>query len=165
MVPVMAVVFHRHGALYALGVYALASLTDVLDGYIARRFNQISDVGKLLDPLADKLMVVTMLVMLVIKGYLPMWVPIAVGLKELIMVLGAALLLKGKDVVVMANKFGKTATAAFFAGIVLLCLSDLWAPLLIAGRVICYIAVALSVVAMISYARAYLIEGRNDRTQ
>ncbi|MGN0742386.1 MAG: CDP-alcohol phosphatidyltransferase family protein, partial [Candidatus Fimadaptatus sp.] len=133
-------------------------------GYIARKYNQITDFGKLMDPLADKLMVIAMLVMLVVKAFIPAWVLIVVVCKELMMVLGAALLLGGRKVVVMANKQGKAATAAFFAAIVLACMRDVWLPLWTVGTGLMYVAVTLSIIAMISYARAYLIQGRNDRT-
>ena len=81
------------------------------------------------------------------------------------MVLGAALLLGGKKVVVMANKLGKAGTAAFFTAIVLVCLRDVWLPLWTVGVAVMYVAVALAIIAMLGYARAYLIQGRNDRTQ
>ena len=64
MIPLMVYVFNSFGAHWALLVYVVASATDVLDGYIARKYNQITDFGKLMDPLADKLMVLTMLYML-----------------------------------------------------------------------------------------------------
>lgn len=164
MIPLMVYVFNNFGAEWAMGVYVLASLTDVLDGYIARKYNQITDFGKLMDPLADKLMVISMLIMLVLKAYVPTWVLIVVAGKELMMVGGAALLLGGKKVVVMANKLGKAATAAFFAAIVLVCMRDVWLPLWNVGSALMYVAVTLSIIAMIGYARAYLIQGRNDRT-
>lgn len=165
MIPLMVYVFQNFGAAPALIVYAAASLTDVLDGYIARKYNQITDFGKLMDPLADKLMVVAMLLMLALKQYIPVWVLVVVVLKELAMVAGAALLLGGRKVVVMANKLGKAATAAFFVSIVLVCLGDLYLPLRQIGAAVIYVAVALSLIAMASYARAYLVQGRNDRTQ
>ena len=109
MIPLMVYVFNSFGAHWALLVYVVASATDVLDGYIARKYNQITDFGKLMDPLADKLMVLTMLYMLSTRAYIPMWVLIVVACKELVMVLGAALLLGGKQAVVMANQLGKAA--------------------------------------------------------
>ena len=163
MIPLMVYVFNSFGAHWA--VYVVASATDVLDGYIARKYNQITDFGKLMDPLADKLMVLTMLYMLSTRAYIPMWVLIVVACKELVMVLGAALLLGGKKVVVMANKLGKAGTAAFFTAIVLVCLRDVWLPLWTVGVAVMYVAVALAIIAMLGYARAYLIQGRNDRTQ
>ena len=157
MIPLMVYVFNSFGAHWALLVYVVASATDVLDGYIARKYNQITDFGKL--------MVLTMLYMLSTRAYIPIWVLIVVACKELVMVLGAALLLGGKKVVVMANKLGKAGTAAFFTAIVLVCLRDVWLPLWTVGVAVMYVAVALAIIAMLGYARAYLIQGRNDRTQ
>lgn len=165
MIPLMVYVFNNFGAHWALLVYALASATDVLDGYIARKYNQITDFGKLMDPLADKLMVLTMLYMLSINAFIPVWMLYVAAGKELVMVLGAALLLGGKKVVVMANKLGKAGTAAFFVSIVLVCLRDVWQPLWVAGVSLMYVALALAIIAMLGYARAYLVQGRNDRTQ
>ena len=71
MIPLMVYVFNSFGAHWALLVYVVASATDVLDGYIARKYNQITDFGKLMDPLADKLMVLTMLYMLSTRAIYP----------------------------------------------------------------------------------------------
>lgn len=109
LIPVFWVLFFTDGCRYwALAVYVIASLTDLADGYIARKYNLITDFGKLMDPLADKLMVVSMMLAWVIEGTLP-WLPLAVLLlKELLMVLGGAVMLK-KKIVVYAEKMGKYA--------------------------------------------------------
>ena len=65
----------------------------------------------------------------------------------------------------LAFKLGKAGTAAFFTAIVLVCLRDVWLPLWTVGVAVMYVAVALAIIAMLGYARAYLIQGRNDRTQ
>ncbi|NLD02676.1 MAG: CDP-alcohol phosphatidyltransferase family protein, partial [Clostridiales bacterium] len=70
----------------ALIVFVTASITDLLDGYIARHFNQVTDWGKLFDPLADKLMVVSVMMTLVLKGAVPLIILIIIGIKEIIMV-------------------------------------------------------------------------------
>lgn len=164
MIPLMLYMFQNFGAAWALIVFVAASATDLLDGYIARKYNQITDFGKLMDPLADKLMVTAMLIMLALKGYIPMWMLVVMICKELAMVIGAAALLGDRKVVVMANKFGKAATASFFVSIVLICLGDIWAKVGQIGAALIYVAVGLSIIAMLSYAHAYLIQGRNDRT-
>ncbi len=164
MIPFMVSVFNKYGAQWALIVFVLASITDVLDGYIARKYNQITDFGKLMDPLADKLMTITMLYMLAVNSYIPIWVMFVVACKEAVMVLGAAMLLGGKKVVVMSNKLGKSATALFFVAIVCISLRDIAHVMWTIGTVIMYIAVAMAAVAMLGYGHAYLIKGRNDRT-
>ena len=94
-----------------LGVilFAVACATDILDGYIARKFNQITDLGRLLDPIADKGMQLTVFVCMAVKSYMP-WVGVAViVLKEILMVGGSASLYK-KNVIVQANWYGKIST-------------------------------------------------------
>ena len=88
-------------------------LTDMLDGYIARRFNQISEFGKLFDPLVDKLFQLTTAIMMFIVGRLPLWVPLVMVSKELVMVLGSLIMLKRFDTVVPARWYGKLATVLF----------------------------------------------------
>jgi len=88
-------------------------LTDMLDGYIARHFNQMTEFGKLFDPLVDKLFQFSMGVMMFIVHKLPLWVPIFIFVKELLMIIGSALLLKKKDTVVFAKWYGKLATVLF----------------------------------------------------
>lgn len=87
----------------------VACATDILDGYIARRFNQITDLGKLLDPIADKGMQLTVFVCMAVKSLMP-WVGVAViVLKEVLMVGGGASLYKN-HVIVQANWYGKIST-------------------------------------------------------
>ncbi|MDI9521407.1 MAG: CDP-diacylglycerol--glycerol-3-phosphate 3-phosphatidyltransferase [Bacillota bacterium] len=92
----------------ALVVFLVASLTDVLDGWIARKYNLITDFGKLFDPLADKLMVLSLLTMMAVKGIAPLSAIIVLLVKEMIMMIGGVLLLK-KNLVVHAEKIGKIA--------------------------------------------------------
>ena len=118
LVPVFVAVFWSGHPKWALAVFCAASLTDLLDGYLARKLNQITDFGKLFDPLADKLMVLTALFCQGMAGVLP-WTPILIVLgKELLMVIGGALLL-GKGTVVYANYFGKTAMVSFILSLIL----------------------------------------------
>ena len=88
-------------------------LTDMLDGYIARKYNQITEFGKLFDPFVDKLFQLTTAIMMCIVGKLPLWVPLVMAIKELAMILGGALLLRRFDKVVPARWYGKVATVLF----------------------------------------------------
>ena len=118
LVPVFAVVFFQGDRKVALAIFLAASLTDLLDGYLARKLNQITDFGKLFDPLADKLMVLTALVCQGIAGVLPWSAIIIVAAKELVMVLGGMFMLS-KQVVVYSNLAGKAAMVFFIASLIL----------------------------------------------
>lgn len=105
---------------YLLGFifFTLSGITDILDGTIARKFNLISNFGKLMDPLADKLTQISVLASLVILDIIPFWILVIVVAKELIMIIGASFLY-GKDVVVYSKWYGKLATVLFYIAIVL----------------------------------------------
>ena len=105
LVPVFVVLFLKGHKMASLGVFIAASLTDMLDGYLARKLNQITDFGKLFDPLADKLMVLSAMVCQGIVGVFPWSAIIIVACKELFMVTGGLLMLKN-DVVVYSNYIG-----------------------------------------------------------
>lgn len=98
--------------------FTLSGITDVLDGFIARKFNLISNFGKLMDPLADKLTQISVLASLVKVNIIPFWILVIVILKELIMIIGASFLY-GKDVVVYSKWYGKLATVLFYLAIVI----------------------------------------------
>lgn len=104
---------------YILGIifFTISGLTDVLDGFIARKFNLVSNFGKLMDPLADKLTQISVLAALVSVKIIPVCILTIVVLKELIMVVGASFLY-GKDVVVYSKWYGKLATVLFYLAIV-----------------------------------------------
>ncbi len=105
---------------YLLGFifFTISGITDILDGFIARKFNFISNFGKLMDPLADKLTQIFVLASLVMVKIIPIWILIIVILKELIMVIGASFLY-GKNVVVYSKWYGKLATVLFYFAIVI----------------------------------------------
>ena len=97
--------------------FTISGLTDIVDGFIARKFNLISNFGKLMDPLADKLTQIATLTSLVLTNIIPIWILIIVLLKEFIMICGASFLY-GKDVVVYSKWYGKLATVLFYIAIV-----------------------------------------------
>ena len=95
---------------WALAVFVLAACTDMLDGFLARRYHQITDFGKLMDPLADKLMTLSVMATLLIRGIIS-WLPLAMlAGKELIMLIGGVLLYNRKIVVhsLFVGKFAQT---------------------------------------------------------
>lgn len=157
LIPVFVVLFFKGEKIAALCVFCAASLTDMLDGYLARKLNQITDFGKLFDPLADKLMVLTAMVCQTFWGPLPLVAVIIVALKELVMVLGGVFMLS-KDVVVYSNYFGKAAQVGFIASLILSFFHErfvegnvmLWG--MTPDIILLWITVTLAVVAMVIYA-------------
>lgn len=103
---------------WALLVFLIASFTDFLDGYLARKNNQITAFGKLMDPLADKIMVCTALILQVALDIFPLSAVLIVMGKELAMVLGGVFMLQ-KGIVVYSNLAGKTAQVFFIISLTL----------------------------------------------
>lgn len=118
LVPIMAYFLISRDFTLAILFYVLASVTDILDGYIARKYNLITDLGKILDPLADKLLQFSALVGLWVVDVIPFWITLIFFLKEIFMGLGAIKLLRRNDVVVSSKWFGKLSTILFFIAIV-----------------------------------------------
>lgn len=94
-----------------------SGITDILDGFIARKFNFITNFGKLIDPLADKTTQISILVTLALKGIIPFWMLVIIFVKELFMVSGASFLY-GKELVVSSKWYGKLSTVMFYLAIV-----------------------------------------------
>lgn len=121
LIPLYIVLFMRGLKYQALFVFLAASLTDMLDGLIARHYHLITDLGKLMDPLADKLMVLTVLFSMAIgNDAIPAVVPwpavcIVLG-KELLLMLGGLLMLR-RNIVVYSSIIGKVAHCLFIAGL------------------------------------------------
>ena len=114
LVPVYLCVFFSgmpHAHLIAAAVFLLAGLTDILDGRIARKYNQITLLGRILDPLADKLLVMSALLILLEQGVLPSWACILILAREF-MVSSLRSIAASKGVVLAASKWGKIKTCS-----------------------------------------------------
>ena len=152
LVPVFIVLFLRGQRIAALVVFCVASLTDMLDGQIARRTNQVTDFGKLFDPLADKLMVLSALICHGAAGHFPWSAILIVGIKEVLMILGGAVLLR-KGIVVQANLYGKVATVFFMAALILAFFhEELAARNLPLDVILLWVSVGLTLLALVVYA-------------
>lgn len=115
LVPVF-VYLYMSGKFYtAVFVFIVAGITDVVDGYIARRFNFISNLGKVLDPFADKLMQFVAFICLAITEVVPVWMPVVYFLKELGTLIGALFVFRKAKIVVKSRLFGKLATFFVFS--------------------------------------------------
>ena len=134
----------------AMGLFAVAGATDFLDGFIARRFHQITWLGKLLDPLADKLMILGALLCLMASQIVPAWLLGAMVLKELYMIAGAAVLFH-HDCVASSDLLGKAATFLFVPAVVMVYpWHGIWA-LRMAGACLLYLSAGLSLAAAAHY--------------
>lgn len=150
LVPVLVVALLGNtpsGDVLAAVVFALASLTDFVDGYLARARDSITTFGKLMDPLADKLLVIAALVSLVSLSRLPAWVAMVIIARELavtVLRLGAS----GAGVVIAASMLGKVKTSLQIAAILALIAVNghpLWVMLLV------YLTVVVTVVSGLDY--------------
>ena len=117
LIPFIIFYIFTGNYILAFVFFTISGLTDIADGFIARKFNFVSNFGKLMDPLADKLTQITTLGSLAITDIIPIWILIIVLLKEFIMICGASFLY-GKDVVVYSKWYGKLATVLFYIAIV-----------------------------------------------
>lgn len=157
LIPVFCCLMWRGSEMAALVVFLFAGFTDLVDGFIARRFNQITDFGKLMDPLADKIMVLSVMIMLVLNGIAPAAAVIVLLIKELIMILGGIYALRVKKVVVFSRPIGKMAQLVTFLGLVLCFFHRHFAaPILPWHLIVLWTGMGLALIALVFYARAFL---------
>ena len=133
--------------------YISASATDALDGWIARKYNLITPLGKLLDPLADKLMLITVLACMYFTDLLPLWILAVIVIKEFVQIVGGFLLLHKTDTVVQANIFGKLTTVLFSVSVILLFWHDYVTPW---DNYLMVFTVIFAVFALVQYAFKYV---------
>lgn len=116
LIPVFIYVFFlgSEKRFLALLIFALASGTDILDGYLARKYNWVTPVGKLLDPIADKLMQAAVMCCLTIENYFFIWIAILFLLKETAMAVGSLIVIRKKHDIAVSCWYGKAATVVFF---------------------------------------------------
>jgi len=155
LIPVFVIVVYQHPFWGAL-VFSIASITDFLDGYFARRSGQITKFGVILDPLADKFLVISALIVLVDMAKLSAWIAIVIIVREFL-VTGLRAVALSKDIVIPAEMGGKLKTTAQITAI--LCLILDWSILDIdiydIGIVFIWTALVLSVVSGIQYTVSF----------
>ncbi len=120
LIPIYIAVFSSGHLIPAFLIMAAAGITDILDGYIARRRGQITQIGIMLDPLADKLMLITVIVSLLLSGHISWWAALAMFVRDLSMICaGLYAHFKGKKTV-PSNWMGKLTTVLFYFAIMLI---------------------------------------------
>ena len=164
MIPLFLICLYLNigcGKYIAVGIFILASLTDLLDGKIARKYNLVTNFGKFMDPLADKLLVCSALIALVDLERIAAWIVIIIIAREFI-ISGFRLVASDNGVVIAASYWGKFKTTFQMIMIILLVLDLPFKYMNIINMAVVYIALALTVISLIDYiAKNYkvFIEG------
>ena len=134
----------------ALGIFVIASLTDMLDGKIARKYNLITDFGKFMDPLADKLLVCSAMIGLIELGRIPSWIVIVIIAREFV-ISGFRLIASDNGRVIAASYWGKFKTT-FQMIMVILMIADIQnQAFYMLTQVIMWIALALTIISLVDY--------------
>ena len=133
----------------ALAIFVIASLTDMLDGKIARKYNLVTNFGKFMDPLADKLLVCSALIALVDLNKIAAWVVIIIIAREFI-ISGFRLVASDNGIVIAANYWGKFKTVSQMAMIMVL-IADLGGVFDLIGQILIWLALALTIISLIDY--------------
>lgn len=139
------------GKYVATLIFILASITDWFDGYLARKHNLVTDFGKFMDPIADKLLVCSALICLVENGALAAWIVIIIIAREFI-ISGFRLVASDKGTVIAASYWGKFKTV-FQMIMVILLLLDLGGIFDTIAQVVTWIALILTVISLVDYLR------------
>ena len=143
----------------SLVLFIVASLTDLLDGKIARKYNLVTNFGKFMDPLADKLLVCSALICLIELGQLPAWMVIVIIAREFI-ISGFRLIASDNGVVIAASYWGKFKTTFQMIAVILLIFD--FESLSLLAAICVWVALALTVISLVDYIwknRKILTEG------
>ncbi len=159
LVPVFIFVYSASGdiaaRISAAAIFLIASATDVLDGYIARKYNKITDFGKLADPVADKMMQLSVIGCLAMNNRISMWILALFAFKEIVLILGGLNLLKEKFVV-QSKWSGKIATVVLFVCLMVIIITDdNMLPEKYATTLMCA-SIAATIIAFFDYAKMYI---------
>jgi CDP-diacylglycerol---glycerol-3-phosphate 3-phosphatidyltransferase len=168
MVPLFIVLFYMQDIFPGFGywyhlsavVFLAASITDILDGYYARKLGQVSEAGKLLDPVADKLLITAATLLLVGIGKIPAWIAVILIGREFI-ISAYRLVAATKGTVIAARALGKAKTITQIVAVIGLLIEDQPFPFLFKydiggyvltlGSIILYLSLALSIISLIEY--------------
>lgn len=145
----LAPYFPDNGKYIAVAIFIIASLTDMLDGKIARKYNLVTNFGKFMDPLADKLLVCSAMICLVATGQLASWIVIIIISREFI-ISGFRLIAADNGIVIAASYWGKFKTVSQMALIIVL-IMDLGGVWNVVGTVLTWVALLLTIVSLIDY--------------
>lgn len=146
----LAPYFEGYGNYIAVAIFIVASITDFLDGKIARKYHFVTNFGKFMDPLADKLLVSSALICLVALNKIPAWIVIVIIAREFI-ISGFRLVAADNGVVIAASYWGKFKTAFQMVTVIVLILNIPGEVFAVIGTVLIYISLVLTVISLIDY--------------
>lgn len=146
----LAPYFKGYGNYIAVAIFIIASITDFLDGKIARKYNLVTNFGKFMDPLADKLLVCSALICLIALERIPAWIVIIIIAREFI-ISGFRLIASDNGVVIAASYWGKFKTASQMIMVIILVLNLPGTVFAVLGTVLIYVSLALTVISLIDY--------------
>lgn len=146
----LAPYFKGYGNYIAVAIFIVASITDFLDGKIARKYHLVTNFGKFMDPLADKLLVSSALICLVALNKIPAWIVIVIIAREFI-ISGFRLVAADNGVVIAASYWGKFKTAFQMVTVIVLILNIPGKVFAVIGTVLIYISLVLTVISLIDY--------------
>ena len=139
-----------YGKWIALAIFCIAAITDTLDGHIARKYNLITNFGKFMDPLADKLLVCSAMIALIELDRIPAWVVIIIIAREFI-ISGFRLIAADKGIVIAAGWWGKIKTVVQMVMIIILICDFGGDTVWVIEQVFIYAALALTIISLIDY--------------
>ena len=146
----LAPYFEGYGNYIAVAIFIVASLTDLLDGKIARKYNMVTNFGKFMDPLADKLLVCSAMICLVDLRLIPSWVVIIIIAREFI-ISGFRLVASDNGIVIAASYWGKFKTTFQMIMVIVLILNIKTTLFYYIGNILIVIATALTIISLIDY--------------
>lgn len=146
----LAPYFEGYGNYIAVAIFIVAGITDFLDGKIARKYHLVTNFGKFMDPLADKLLVSSALICLVALNKIPAWIVIVIIAREFI-ISGFRLVAADNGVVIAASYWGKFKTAFQMVTVIVLILNIPGEVFAVIGTVLIYISLVLTVISLIDY--------------
>lgn len=144
---------NNYGVYIAIGIFVLASGTDKLDGYVARKYNQITNLGKLLDPLADKLLISVALIMMVQADMIASWVAVIMISREFV-ITGLRMIASAQGIALAADKLGKWKMVLQVIAIVAVLLGNYpfqWFTSIQVDNILMLLAVCLTLISGINY--------------
>ena len=143
--------FQENKTLETIVIYLILMFSDVLDGFLSRRLNQVSNLGKLLDPLSDKIVILGIAISLVWTKGFPLAYLIVLGIRDMILIVGAAFIYSSKHFVGQANFWGKMTTLSLSV----LFFSYIWTPSIILNYIFLILSIIIFTISTFIYFKNF----------